>query len=127
MNEKSAFPSDSADKVLVRMPDGMRSRLKDEAKGNNRTMNAEIVTRLQASFGDGHLGMELGSIGDKLTAAKQELEKAQKNLDDSATNIADKMLDRMHERGLVFKKGIVDGASITSTILGESPNTHEGS
>lgn len=50
MNDKTAFPSDTADKVLVRMPDGMRDNLKAAAKANNRTMNAEIVARLQASF-----------------------------------------------------------------------------
>lgn len=51
MSDKSAFPSDAADKVLVRMPDGMRDRLKTEAKTNNRTMNAEIVARLLQTFG----------------------------------------------------------------------------
>lgn len=50
MSEKQAYPSDAADKVLVRMPDGMRGRLKDAAKSNNRTMNAEIVARLDESF-----------------------------------------------------------------------------
>ena len=50
MNTKSAFPSDAADKVLVRMPDGMRDQLKESAKVNNRTMNAEIVSRLEQSF-----------------------------------------------------------------------------
>lgn len=50
MSETSAYPSDQADKVLVRMPDGMRDRLKEAAKTNNRTMNAEIVARLQATF-----------------------------------------------------------------------------
>lgn len=39
-----------ADKYIVRFPDGMRDRLKAEAKANNRTLNAEIVARLQESF-----------------------------------------------------------------------------
>jgi hypothetical protein len=52
MNDKTVFPSDAADKVLVRMPNGMRDRLKEEAKANNRTMNAEIVARLSRSFQD---------------------------------------------------------------------------
>lgn len=50
MTDKAAFPSDAADKVLVRMPDGMRDRIKEEAKANKRTMNAEIVARLAQSF-----------------------------------------------------------------------------
>lgn len=52
MAEKNLYPSDQADKVLVRMPDGMRDRLKEAAKVNNRTMNAEIVARLQSTFYD---------------------------------------------------------------------------
>lgn len=48
--EDSGYPSDKADKVLVRMPDGMRDRIKSEAKANNRTMNAEIVARLQQTL-----------------------------------------------------------------------------
>lgn len=55
MTEKSLYPSDQADKVLVRMPDGMRDHLKDAAKANNRTMNAEIVARLEGSF-EAHTG-----------------------------------------------------------------------
>ena len=43
-------PSRSLDKVIVRLPDGMRTRLAAEAEANRRTMNAEIVFRLQESF-----------------------------------------------------------------------------
>ncbi|MDP4076247.1 Arc family DNA-binding protein [Acidovorax sp. A1169] len=39
-----------ADKYIVRFPDGMRDRLKAAAKYNNRTLNAEIVARLEGSF-----------------------------------------------------------------------------
>lgn len=34
----------------MRFPDGMRDLIADEAKKSNRSMNAEIVARLQASF-----------------------------------------------------------------------------
>lgn len=39
------------DQYMLRLPDGMRDRLKDEAAKNNRSLNAEIVSRLVASFG----------------------------------------------------------------------------
>lgn len=32
------------------MPDGMRSRIGEAARANNRSMNAEIIARLEASF-----------------------------------------------------------------------------
>lgn len=35
---------------MVRMPDGMRDEIAKAAKANNRSMNAEIVARLEYSF-----------------------------------------------------------------------------
>lgn len=43
-------PSRDADKYIVRFPDGMRDRLKEAAKASGRSLNAEIVHRLQTSF-----------------------------------------------------------------------------
>lgn len=40
----------SANKYIVRFPDGMRDQIAEAAKANNRTMNAEIVARLEKSF-----------------------------------------------------------------------------
>ncbi|MBU1313593.1 MAG: Arc family DNA-binding protein [Alphaproteobacteria bacterium] len=50
------------DKFMLRMPDGMRERLKDEASKSGRSMNAEIVHRLANSlespqFNDFALGL----------------------------------------------------------------------
>jgi ParB-like chromosome segregation protein Spo0J len=40
------YPSASADKFMLRLPDGMRDTLKAAAKANGRSLNAEIVLRL---------------------------------------------------------------------------------
>ena len=40
------------DAFNLRLPDGMRGRIHDEAKRNGRSANAEIVARLDASFHD---------------------------------------------------------------------------
>lgn len=42
--------SQDADKYIVRFPSGMRDRIKAAAAANGRSLNAEIVQRLQASF-----------------------------------------------------------------------------
>ena len=47
---KDIPPSRLAEQFVVRFPNGMRDRIADEAKANGRSMNAEIVHRLQASF-----------------------------------------------------------------------------
>ena len=44
------YPSEVADRFMVRMPDGMRDRIAREAERNGRSMNAEIVLRLQNSL-----------------------------------------------------------------------------
>lgn len=43
-------PVQPEDKYTVRFPDGMRDRLKAEAEANNRSLNAEIIARLESSF-----------------------------------------------------------------------------
>lgn len=43
-------PSRELDKVIVRLPHGMRDALKRLAVDNNRSLNAEIVARLEASL-----------------------------------------------------------------------------
>lgn len=43
-------PSRTADKFVVRLPDGMRERLRDVAKGNHRAMNSEIIARLERTL-----------------------------------------------------------------------------
>lgn len=51
MSDKpTPYPSRTADQFIVRFPDGMRDRLKEAAQANGRSMNAEIVARLQDSF-----------------------------------------------------------------------------
>ncbi|WP_281502989.1 Arc family DNA-binding protein [Ancylobacter crimeensis] len=47
---KTPAPSDLADKVMLRLPDGMRDRLAEAARENGRSMNAEIVSRLEKSL-----------------------------------------------------------------------------
>lgn len=44
------YPSRIADQFVVRFPDGMRDRIRESAEANGRSMNAEIVQRLEQSF-----------------------------------------------------------------------------
>lgn len=47
---KEPYPSETADRYIVRFPEGMRERLKDEAASNNRSLNAEIIARLERTL-----------------------------------------------------------------------------
>lgn len=44
---KPTYPSAKLDQYIVRFPDGMRDRLKAEAAANKRSLNAEIISRLE--------------------------------------------------------------------------------
>ena len=54
--------SRSFDKYIVRFPDGMRECIAEAAKASNRSMNAEIVARLQASFEPSTSGLATAAI-----------------------------------------------------------------
>lgn len=49
---KEPFPSDQQDKFMLRMPRGMRDRIKRAAENNHRSMNAEIISRLEVTMAD---------------------------------------------------------------------------
>jgi hypothetical protein len=48
MNDK--FPSQLAERFQIRMPDGLRDKIREAAEANKRSMNTEIVARLEESF-----------------------------------------------------------------------------
>ena len=52
MGEKdtSSAAARNADKFVVRLPPGMRQRVAEAARANHRSMNSEIVTRLERSL-----------------------------------------------------------------------------
>jgi hypothetical protein len=39
-----------SEQFMLRLPDGMRDRIREAAEANQRSMNAEILSRLEASF-----------------------------------------------------------------------------
>ncbi len=64
MAEKQ-YPSDKQDKFMLRFPDGMRDRIRDEADANGRSMNAEIVHRLRQSLGMDEVA-ELSGMAERM-------------------------------------------------------------
>lgn len=48
---KPRYPSDLADKVLLRMPNGMRAQIKNIAEQNRRSMNAEVLIAIEERLG----------------------------------------------------------------------------
>jgi len=50
MTDETKYPSQLAERFQIRLPDGMRDRLRIEAEKSGRSMNTEIITRLEASL-----------------------------------------------------------------------------
>ena len=46
------YSSRTADKFVVRLPDGMRERIAEVARDHHRSMNSEIIARLERSLND---------------------------------------------------------------------------
>ena len=44
------YSSRTADKFVVRLPEGMRERIADVARSHHRSMNSEIIARLEQSM-----------------------------------------------------------------------------
>ena len=63
-NEKSSRAAQAADKYIVRFPEGMRDEIAAAAQRNDRSMNAEIVHRLQGSLSSG--ARDLAGLPDGL-------------------------------------------------------------
>lgn len=55
--------SRGSDQFPVRLPEGMRDKIKSEAEKNGRSMNSEVVARLEASFDDhGQLSSDISRV-----------------------------------------------------------------
>jgi plasmid stability protein len=48
--KQAVYSSRTADKFVVRLPDGMRERIAEVARTHHRSMNSEIIARLEKSM-----------------------------------------------------------------------------
>ena len=73
---QASYSSRTADKFVVRLPEGMRERISDVARDHHRSMNSEIIARLEQSLvQEGALDAECARTLDSsdLSLAEREL------------------------------------------------------
>jgi hypothetical protein len=63
----------TADKYIVRFPEGLRQRLKEVAQENGRSLNAEIILRLQQSFEGGPSAQQASEYRQVLSLAQASI------------------------------------------------------
>jgi plasmid stability protein len=61
--KQAIYSSRTADKFVVRLPDGMRERIADVARNHHRSMNSEIIARLEQSM------LQESSLGDEVNVS----------------------------------------------------------
>ena len=59
--KQAVYSSRTADKFVVRLLDGMRERIADVARNHHRSMNSEIIARLEQSL------LQEGALDDDLS------------------------------------------------------------
>ncbi len=59
--KQAVYSSRTADKFVVRLPDGMRERIAEVARNHHRSMNSEIIARLEQSL------LQEGALDDDLS------------------------------------------------------------
>lgn len=50
MDKSEKYPSALAERFQIRMPEGLRDKIRAAAEKNNRSMNSEIISRLEDTF-----------------------------------------------------------------------------
>lgn len=74
------FNSRTADKFVVRLPEGMREQIADIAKVHHRSMNSEIIARLETSLAEESQAAAIQVDASSLTAGEKQLIKAFRNM-----------------------------------------------
>ena len=86
----STIPTNrESDRFMLRLPDGMRDRIKAAAEENNRSMNAEIVARLEQTFSD--------KVDDPFSAFQRE---------------RDRVVERLEEIQQMLRDAVATGAIV---------------
>lgn len=75
LKKNVAYSSRTADKFVVRLPEGMRDRIAEVARAQHRSMNSEIIARLESSLQqDGKLAHSDGLSLDSPELSQYERE-----------------------------------------------------
>jgi len=112
MSSEKKYPSSQLDQYMVRFPEGMRDELKAAAAAFNRSLNAEIIARLEQykkwlpiAAGHNYLRAEV----ERLTAENAEfVEALKRNMD---THIP----QGLHER--IAAKAAENGRSVNEEVV----------
>jgi hypothetical protein len=99
---KSKYPSDKQDKFMLRLPDGMREQIKKAADESGRSMNSEIIYRLDESFAieQMELNPEDDVVIDNTFATDKEILEILVKSNRLMAATLDSLMDRVNSKGI---------------------------
>lgn len=83
--------SRTADKFVLRMPDGLRERYKEQAKANGRSMNSEMIKALEKGLEDDQRETDLVTVITGLNTDTQLLRQTMTQLTNELAALGRKM------------------------------------
>lgn len=75
MSEKDKYPSELAERFQIRLPEGMRDRIRAAAVENGRSMNAEIIDTLEQAYPDPEQFREELMFFDEIEEIQRKLDR----------------------------------------------------
>lgn len=99
------IPSRGSEQFNLRLPDGMRDRLREAAEANGRSMNAEIIARLGLSFENEENMKRLSARIEKdelvmsYEIARRDMASTQKSLLETVSKL-EEITERMRQLGI---------------------------
>lgn len=91
--------SRDADKFVVRLPDGMRERISEVSRTNHRSMNSEIIKRMERTLLEDATGILNVDLMEQLSNRCKELEARLEELQDQPTvNLLKRALEQVTRR-----------------------------
>lgn len=105
--------------MKIRLPDNLKATVEESAKANNRSMNAEIISRLERSYATEQMGLRGDALDTTGLMAMALLISLSDGIDEEAKKIA---LDKAR----AIASSICNNLSITDNANIVSPKPHKG-
>lgn len=94
MTEKEKYPSELAERFQIRLPPGLRDRIKATAEANGRSMNTEIVSTLEEAYPDPLQFMEELKFLDEIDEIQRKLDRIRAaQLAEASRNFSKEFID----------------------------------
>lgn len=94
MSDKEKYPSELAERFQIRLPPGLRDRIKATAEANGRSMNTEIVSTLEDAYPDPQQFMEELKFLDEIDEIQRKLDRIRSaQLAEASQNFTQEFID----------------------------------